>query len=182
MTRRPPKDHRTSDQELWEKHRSSITPLKEKYRHTIFPVGEISIKPHQIQESQINRFYDQQLQDHSFNPRSLGYLGSMDGSTQSHQKHIKAKQVVIDARLDLHGLTRANAFDILQRFIIEAQIRKHEWILVITGKGDNKNPYTLKKLVPQWLEQIHQVSGYSSAKPHDGGSGAYYVKIRLSRL
>ena len=144
----------------------------------IFPVGEISIKPHQIQESQANRFFDQQFHNLPLNPRSFGDVGSMVGSSQHHQKHIRAKQVIIDARLDLHGLTRSNALEILQKFIIEAQIRRHEWILVITGKGDSKNPHTLKKLVPQWLDQIHLVAGYSSAKPNDGGSGAYYVKLR----
>jgi DNA-nicking Smr family endonuclease len=180
MTKKSPSDKKgVKDQELWEHLRNSILPLKDKYRHTIFPVSETHIRTHHIQESRVKTYFDNQIQDLPVDTYSFsGHQALSVG--QSHRKQIRVKKVCIEARLDLHGLTRASALEILQRFIVQAQLRGHEWILVITGKGNDENPVTLRKLLPQWLDQISQVGGYALAKPKDGGSGAYYVRIRRS--
>lgn len=173
---KPPTKKTVKDQELWELHRSSFTPLKDKYRHTIFPADKMSTRPHHnIQESQITKYFDHNsLTIDSFRN------GQIQNNGQHHRKQIRIKKVCVEARLDLHGLTRANALNILQKFISQAQLRGNQWILVITGKGDDKNPETLKKLLPNWLDQMPQVSGYATAKPKDGGGGSYYVKIKTT--
>lgn len=178
MTKKSPSDKKgVKDQALWEHLRNSIIPLKDKYRHTIFPVGETTLKTHHIQESRVKSHFENQLLDLSLDVSS--FPGQQSHSMgQSHRKKIRVRKVCIEARLDLHGLTRASALEILQRFVVQAQLRGHEWILVITGKGRDENPATLRKLLPQWLDQISQVGGYAPAKPKDGGSGAYYVRIR----
>ncbi len=97
-----------------------------------------------------------------------------------------------EARIDLHGLTLAEAHPELIRFILNAQSQGLRLVLVITGKGkriedDGPIPQrvgVLKHNVPQWLRMpplgpaILQVS---EAHLKHGGSGAYYVYLRRTR-
>lgn len=97
-----------------------------------------------------------------------------------------------EARIDLHGLTLAEAHPELIRFILNAQSQGLRLVLVITGKGkriedDGPIPQrvgVLKHNVPQWLRMpplgpaILQVA---EAHLKHGGSGAYYVYLRRTR-
>ena len=96
----------------------------------------------------------------------------------------------LEARLDLHGLTRDQARSRLVQFLGGCQNRGYLWVLVITGKGqrnvNTEEPYgarshTLRALVPQWLEDPSLrpvVSAYTTAKSYDGGDGALYVRLK----
>lgn len=115
-----------------------------------------------------------------------------------NNKHIKishrierVRKVKIEARLDLHGLNLERARLQLIKFLISCQKNHYMWVLVITGKGKQKDdkdqPFhasrlkTLRDQVPQWLEEPALstiVSAYTPAKPHDGGSGALYVRLK----
>ena len=102
----------------------------------------------------------------------------------------RVRQVEIQARLDLHGYTRDQARNQLGKFLARCQAWGYLWVLVITGKGQrnpsSEEPYarpraTLRNLVPQWLEEADLrsiVSAYTAAKPHDGGAGALYVRLK----
>ena len=61
----------------------------------------------------------------------------------------------IDARLDLHGLTQAQAHATLLHFLRNAQARDARLVLVITGKGaraeGERERGVLRRHVPQWL-------------------------------
>ncbi|HEX9857314.1 MAG TPA: Smr/MutS family protein, partial [Paracoccaceae bacterium] len=97
-----------------------------------------------------------------------------------------------EARLDLHGMTVAEAHPELIRFILNAQTQGLRLVLVITGKGKPGPDFgpipqrygVLKHQVPQWLRlaplgaAILQVT---EAHLKHGGSGAYYVYLRRSR-
>jgi len=90
----------------------------------------------------------------------------------------------IDARLDLHGLTQAQAHDTLLRFLRSAHARDVRLTLVITGKGRGAEPGVLKRQVPQWLglpEFRALVVGFEDAHFAHGGEGALYVRVRRSR-
>jgi len=96
----------------------------------------------------------------------------------------------IDARLDLHGLTQAQAHAALLRFLRDASARGARLVLVITGKGakdlgslDGERG-VLKRQVPQWLalpEFRSLVVGYEDAGIRHGGEGALYVRLRRTR-
>jgi DNA-nicking Smr family endonuclease len=95
----------------------------------------------------------------------------------------------IDARLDLHGLTQAQAHMALLRFLRHAQNDGARVVLVITGKGGAaENPYggrgVLRRQVPLWLSQpefrVFVVSADEARAPH-GGAGALYLRLRRSR-
>lgn len=90
----------------------------------------------------------------------------------------------IDARLDLHGLTQAQAHSTLLHFLRNAQARDARLVLVITGKGRGGETGVLRRQVPQWLglpEFRSLVVGFEDAHIAHGGEGALYVRVRRTR-
>ena len=98
-------------------------------------------------------------------------------------------RVEIDARLDLHGKTQAQAHAELMRFLRRAQSEGAKFVLVITGKGafprnHGGEPGVLKRQVPLWLrapEMRSCVSAFEQAHVVHGGEGALYVRLRRLR-
>lgn len=89
----------------------------------------------------------------------------------------------IDARIDLHGHTQAEAHDALIRFLRRAHDKGAGVVLVITGKG-TRGDGVLKRQVPMWLslpEFREWVVGFDDAAISHGGEGALYVRVRKKR-
>lgn len=97
-----------------------------------------------------------------------------------------------EARIDLHGMTLAQAHAALNGFILRAQAQGLRLVLVITGKGrqvEDDGPIprrrgALKHDVPQWLRMAPlagAVLELREAHLRHGGSGAYYVYLRRLR-
>src|SRR5215471_16747684 len=95
----------------------------------------------------------------------------------------------IDASIDLHGLTQAEAHAALAHFLRRARADGARLVLVITGKGARTDDFTadrgvLRRQVPLWLRSVElrdYVVGFDSAHPAHGGEGALYVRIRRRR-
>jgi DNA-nicking Smr family endonuclease len=94
----------------------------------------------------------------------------------------------IDARLDLHGLTQAQAHSALLHFLRDASTRGARLVLVITGKGTRNEGQgergVLRRQVPQWLglpEFRVFVIGFEDAHVAHGGEGALYLRLRRAR-
>ncbi len=97
-----------------------------------------------------------------------------------------------EARIDLHGMTLAQAHPALNSFILNAHADGLRLVLVITGKGKTRSDSgpiperigLLRNQVPRWLDMaplrplVLQVE--ESHRRH-GGSGAYYVYLRRPR-
>ncbi|MCB1361004.1 MAG: Smr/MutS family protein [Rhodobacter sp.] len=99
-----------------------------------------------------------------------------------------------EARIDLHGMTVAQAHGALIGFILSAQARGLRLVLVITGKGrkpgsDHAAPMpvrqgVLKHEVPHWLRSAPLgplVLELRESHRSHGGAGAYYVYLRKRR-
>lgn len=97
-----------------------------------------------------------------------------------------------EGRIDLHGMTLDRAHHALTRFILSTQGSGKRLVLVITGKGkdrDEGGPIpvrygVLRHQVPQWLAApplASLVLQVSQAHISHGGGGAYYVYLRRSR-
>ncbi|SON53549.1 DNA mismatch repair protein MutS [Hartmannibacter diazotrophicus] len=112
---------------------------------------------------------------------------------KTRQKLVRDPQL-IEARIDLHGLTQADAHHRLVGFLHTAQARGLKVVLVITGKGGT--PYhgftglhlpergVLRRVVPQWLalpDLRRIVHGYEEAHVSHGGAGALYVFLRRAK-
>jgi DNA-nicking Smr family endonuclease len=93
----------------------------------------------------------------------------------------------IDARIDLHGLTQAEAHDALVRFLRMSRTEGARIVLVITGKGTRgleADRGVLRRQVPLWLKSPNlreAVLGFEPAGPAHGGEGAFYVRLRRAR-
>ena len=105
---------------------------------------------------------------------------------------MKRGKLVPEGRIDLHGMTLAQAHPALSSFIIQSQMRGFRLVLVITGKGKHKDSGgpipermgALRHQVPQWLKMAplgQAVMQVSEAHLKHGGGGAYYVYLRRRR-
>ncbi|MFN7003817.1 MAG: Smr/MutS family protein [Roseinatronobacter sp.] len=97
-----------------------------------------------------------------------------------------------EARIDLHGMTLAQAHGALNGFILRAHAAGLRLVLVITGKGKTvaddgpipRRQGALKHDVPQWLRMAPLgpvVLEIREAHVRHGGAGAYYVYLRRAR-
>ncbi len=113
-------------------------------------------------------------------------------------RKISRGQNTVDAVLDLHGLRQHEAHERLRRFLHQCQHNSARLVLVVTGKGNSPHKMAeadgwhdekhskgvLRRLVPDWLKMPDLrtvVMGFEQAAPHQGGSGALYVRIRKKR-
>ena len=105
---------------------------------------------------------------------------------------LKRGKMKPEARIDLHGMTLARAHPVLNDFIFDAHARGLRLVLVITGKGkdrDEPGPIptrrgVLKHQVPHWLTTPPlslMVLQVAEAHLKHGGTGAYYVYLRRRR-
>ena len=87
---------------------------------------------------------------------------------------------VVQAALDLHGMTTDEARDTLADFLLDARGRGLRCVRIIHGKGltsPNREP-ELKGKVRRWLAQWDDVLAYCEAPRHAGGSGAVIALLR----
>jgi DNA-nicking Smr family endonuclease len=105
-------------------------------------------------------------------------------------------ELPIEARLDLHGLTLANAERALSRFLRDGIAQQKRCLLVITGKGQSGSGSNavemgfhpgrgvLRAWLPDYLRRgpwREEVLGVAPARPDMGGTGAFYVLLRRQR-
>lgn len=109
----------------------------------------------------------------------------------AYQKMTRGK-LAPEARLDLHGMTLAQAQPALTGFVLRAANEGRRLVLVITGKGRDKGeewplptrPGALRHAVPHWLHSAPLaglVLQVTPAHQRHGGDGAYYVYLRRAR-
>jgi DNA-nicking Smr family endonuclease len=121
-------------------------------------------------------------------PPSKAAAPPLTQMTRRERSRVAKGRNEIDARLDLHGKTLAQAHGVLLRFLHRAQAEGFTFVLVITGKGRmtgiEREAGALRREVPHWLalpEFRALVSGFESAHIGHGGEGALYVRVRRAR-
>lgn len=113
----------------------------------------------------------------------------MDRKTHTKMKRGKLRP---EGRIDLHGMTMDRAHPALTAFIMRSASEGKRLVLVITGKGkdrDEDGPIpvrrgVLRHNVPHWLSvpPLSQVVlQIAPAHVSHGGGGAYYVYLRRLR-
>jgi DNA-nicking Smr family endonuclease len=104
------------------------------------------------------------------------------------KRELQRGRAAIDAALDLHGLTQAEAHHALRGFLRHSQGGGARLVIVVTGKGGPLDEArwpnergVLRRLTPQWLREPDLrsiVLGFEEAGRAHGGSGALYVRLR----
>ena len=107
-----------------------------------------------------------------------------------------ARRLPIDRTIDLHGLTQVEAERALAAFVRTAYADECRCLLVITGKGGfesasaDRDVYgqrrrgVLRERVRDWVDGPLLrpfVARLASARPKDGGAGAYYLHLKKKR-
>lgn len=88
----------------------------------------------------------------------------------------------VQGQVDLHGLTRDDAREVLAHFLTEAGKRGWRCVRVVHGKGlgsPGRQP-VLKGKVRGWLVQRQEVLAFTQARGADGGAGALIVLLDSS--
>jgi DNA-nicking Smr family endonuclease len=108
------------------------------------------------------------------------------------KRELTRGRAAIDAALDLHGLTQAEAHQALRGFLRHSQARGARLVIIVTGKGgpmdEGQWPNergVLRRLTPQWLREPDLrsvVLGFEEAGRAHGGSGALYVRLRRRQI
>ena len=110
-------------------------------------------------------------------------LPPLETIEQKARRRLARGHVPIDGRLDLHGLTAAEAQAALGGFIHRAVAQNHVWLLVITGKG-TRGEGVLRRNLPDWLaapDMARHVVACAPSAPAHGGGGAFYLRLRKAR-
>ena len=91
------------------------------------------------------------------------------------------KNLPVEAQIDLHGLTREEAWSRLGAFISECSLRRLKKVLIVHGKGNHSEEEpVLKNLVRSFIEQDKRLGASGHPGGADGGSGATWVIIRAN--
>lgn len=113
-------------------------------------------------------------------PLAVGKLEALDGANAGR---LRRGEIPIEATLDLHGMTYANAEAALRRFLSSHYVRGSRCLLIITGKG-TKGEGILKQSLPGWLASDDlrpMLLAVTPARPKHGGSGAFYILLKRKR-
>lgn len=190
MKRRRPRGLDPEEKALWDRVARTANPLerrpKPKHEKLVeaprpgpMPAPEAkAIKPFRVGE----RVGDSV----SPKPRAETAVPRMDSKAYARMKRGKTRP---EARLDLHGMTLSDAEAALSGFIFRAHSQGKRLVLVITGKGrdrDDGGPIpvrtgVLRRQVPDWLRRpplSAVVLDVAEAHQRHGGSGALYVYLK----
>lgn len=171
---------------LWESIKSRTTPLDpDKKRWSPHRAASISSstvhkKPNYTSSEQFSIMSKQMVQSSTKDSLQYGDINHLDGRTA---KRFKRGNITIDFRLDLHGYTKDQAYDILIETVEEAYQKKKRCGLIITGKGYRSDGVigVIKQSMKRWLDMPplrNMVLAVTSASQKHGGEGAIYILLR----
>jgi DNA-nicking Smr family endonuclease len=106
-------------------------------------------------------------------------LFSRPGVSATTLRKLRRGQYRVQAELDLHGLTQAQAKVQLRDFLNAALQRDARCLRIVHGKGLRSGAQgpVLRALVNRVLRQSAPVLAFASARQVDGGTGAVYVLL-----
>jgi DNA-nicking Smr family endonuclease len=164
---------RVEDVELWRRVARDIAPLPGRApppdrRHFAGPSGNAGGPP---------AVRTNAVAGPTPTPPPLDRFAGVDRATA---ERLKRGRRAIEARLDLHGMTQAEAHRALFGFVAGSRTAGRRCVLVITGHGRSSGG-VLKSAVPRWLhepELRRHVLAIAPARPQHGGAGALYVLLR----
>jgi DNA-nicking Smr family endonuclease len=109
--------------------------------------------------------------------------GASPGTDRNLLRALRRGDFSIQGRLDLHGMTQAEAKEAVDRFLLESRRASRRCVLIVHGRGLHSKDQipVLKGQLKTWLSQKRigqMVLAFATARPQDGGEGAVYVLLR----
>jgi DNA-nicking Smr family endonuclease len=119
----------------------------------------------------------------SVDDTAQGWIARADGVDRRVLRKLRDGTIALEARVDLHGLTRAKALATLERFVSTARAAGQRCLLVIHGRGlhSGDDGPTLRDLVRESLTTgslAGAVLACTTASASQGGAGATVVYLR----
>jgi DNA-nicking Smr family endonuclease len=109
--------------------------------------------------------------------------GASPGVDRRTADRFRKGRMIVEKRLDLHGMTQEQAHGSLNRFLEHSASTGIRCVLVITGKG-MRGEGILRRMVPRWLNDARLrplILSFSHAQIPDGGDGALYILLKRRR-
>ncbi|MEO9654330.1 DNA endonuclease SmrA [Marinomonas sp.] len=99
-------------------------------------------------------------------------------------KRLRQSKYGIEARLDLHRHTVAQAREQVYQFAEDCVRHDIRVAIIVHGKGDRtpdpNDQAMIKSYINKWLRDLDSVMAFHSAQRHHGGLGAVYVLFKKS--
>lgn len=95
-------------------------------------------------------------------------------------RRLRRQEFGVSARLDVHGLTAAEALGQVDQFIESSRHRRFACVCIVHGRGlhSENGVAVLKTRVRGRLRRTRHVLAFVDAPAGDGGPGAVYVLLR----
>ena len=100
--------------------------------------------------------------------------------SQKLKSHEYVKDMPVDAYLDLHGMTRDEAWKHLEVFVNDCVRRKLKKIMIIHGKGNHSSSHDpiLGEVVRVFIERDQRLGASGHPGRSQGGTGATWILIK----
>jgi DNA-nicking Smr family endonuclease len=108
---------------------------------------------------------------------------SAAGVSKETLAKLERGEFTVRSHVDLHGMALDDARRAVDEFLADRHRRGERCVLIITGKGRNSRRQVgvLRERIPEWLARgpsARRVLAFVTARPCDGGEGAFYVLLR----
>jgi DNA-nicking Smr family endonuclease len=155
-----------------------------------------AVNPEQLAKAMVSRPTKHQETHRSPPTKNPSQRENVPGLDRRNSERLRKGQMSIDGKVDLHGMTQAEAHSRLRTFISASQMQGKRCVLVVTGKGsrgrktddaafmDSERRGILREALPKWLaaaDMKRLVIDFRAAQPKHGGGGAFYVLLRRDR-
>ena len=174
------------DEDLFASEMSGVTPLKREPRERLVKTEVVDVSHRRQAATQSGARSDNHLSDDGVPPLDAWYVLEFKrpGIQNGVYRKLRLGHYDIEARLDLHRFTVAEARTEIWSFCKEARRLGLRTLLITHGKGfgnkEKSGSGVLKGYVNLWLRDVEDVQAFHSAQPQHGGTGSVYVLLRKS--
>ena len=176
------------DKKIWNEYAKSVKQIQLVSQKNVnprsklkakIPGPKISTKPEQI-----FRVATATLKTHHASAMKKSAKPFQELLDRTTERQLKQGHFIIEARLDLHGMTQAEAHEMLAHFMVAQVKAKRRNLLIITGKGRGGEGALRTNLI-NWLVALptaKDILGLRHAAPKHGGEGAFYIILRRQKV
>ena len=174
------------DDDLFASEMSGVKPLKREPRERLVKTEVVDVNQRRQAAIQSGARSDNHLSDDGVPPLDAWYVLEFKrpGIQNGVYRKLRLGHYDIEARLDLHRFTVAEARTEIWSFFKEARRLGLRTLLITHGKGfgnkEKSGSGVLKGYVNRWLRDVEDVQAFHSAQPQHGGTGSVYVLLRKS--